>query len=424
MRLISLSAIALLTLFLSCDTASNVDPVFEQYFTKYYGEDGEQEGIDIAINQDGSMVLLGNSFSQIDSVSPFLVKTDRMGNVLWQKTFKGQNERAVDIELINNGTQFAMVSNVQKASVSNICLYILNQNDGSIADSLLIEDPKNQFATAVTQASDNGFLITGSTDPDPSRNGLLVTPPADQADILLLKTNSTLDAAQVADRSPGGGEHEGSGAKVFEIEISSNTYYLVFGSSDRPRKNSLEYHHCFQLIASVPSGAVTGLHEYSEDDPTERQQASTALKIPPQLGDGYLVVGTSTSGSGTSDLYLTRFNRPLSPNAATKSLDGKIPVPGGKRIQGIAAANASPDGYFVVANEIRDNNMEDIFLLRVERNGAIAWTTSFGSLEGSDTVGGIEALADGSVAIVGTIELETQRKMALIVTNANGKFSN
>src|SRR5687767_2479978 len=100
MRLISFSAITLLTLFLSCDTSSNVDPIFEKYFTKYYGEDGEQEGVDIAVNQDGSIILLGNSFSQSDPVSPFLVKTDALGNILWQKTFKGPEERAVDIELI------------------------------------------------------------------------------------------------------------------------------------------------------------------------------------------------------------------------------------------------------------------------------------------------------------------------------------
>lgn len=426
MRLISLSVITLLTLFLSCDTSSNVDPVFEKYFTKYYGEDGEQEGIDIAVNPDGSLILLGNSLSQSDPVSPFLVKTDNMGNIIWQKTFKGQNETAVDIELLNNGTQFAVVSNVQRSSVSNICLYVLNLSDGSLADSLLIDESKNQIAKSVTKSTDNGFLITGTTDPDPSRNALLVTPPADQADILLLKVNNTLDRAEVDDLSPGGGEHEGSGAKVFEININSNTYYLVFGSSDRPRKGSSKYDHCFQLIAAVPSGVFTGLHEYSKDDEdlTETQVSSTALKIPPQLGDGYLVVGTSAFTNGRSDLYLTHFNKPVGPSSATKSLDSRIPIPGGRRLRGIAAANASPDGYFVAANEIRENNIEDIFLLRVERGGAVVWTSSFGSLEGQDTVGSIETLADGRIAVVGTIELETQRKMALIVTNANGKFSN
>ena len=67
-------------------------------------------------------------------------------------------------------------------------------------------------------------------------------------------------------------------------------------------------------------------------------------------------------------MYLTRFNKPAIRISATKSLDTKIPL--GRRIEGISGANASPDGYFIVANEIRENNKKDIFLLRIERDGA------------------------------------------------------
>jgi hypothetical protein len=177
---------------------------------------------------------------------------------------------------------------------------------------------------------------------------------------------------------------------------------------------------CFQLIASNIDGVPTGMHEYSEDEINEEQIASSTLKIPPALGDGYLLVGTTRSGA-SSDLYLTRFAKPLNPDATTHSLDGKIPL--GRRIEGVAAANASPDGYFVIANEVRENSKKDIFLLRVERDGAVSWSRSFGSLDGEDNAGGIEALPDGRIAVVGTIQLETQRKMALIVTNGNGAFS-
>jgi hypothetical protein len=44
-------------------------------------------------------------------------------------------------------------------------------------------------------------------------------------------------------------------------------------------------------------------------------------------------------------------------------------------------------------------------------------------LEGEDTAGGVEVLPDGRIAVVGTIQLETQKKMVLIVTSANGRFS-
>jgi hypothetical protein len=417
MRLISLSGVLLIMFFMSCETANNVEPIYEQYFTKYYGEDGEQEGVDLVRNGDGTMILLGNSLSQSDPISPFIVKTDAVGNVLWQHEFKTDSETAVDIELINGGNQMAILTNVQK-STTNICLYILGQ-DGGLIDSLYITDPKNQFGKSVTQSSDGGFLISGYKDPDPARNSNLVSPELDEADILLLKLDNALTIKK--DLSPGGGEYVGSGTKAFEINLDNSIYYLVFGYSDRPRPFSNEYRQCFQLLAATPSSVFSGMQEVSENEENEEQEASNVLKIPPALGDGYLMIGKTSAGSGTSDLYLTRFNKPVSPNEATKSLDRKIPL--GRRIEGVAGANASPDGYFIVANELRDNNQRDIFLLRVERDGTVSWSASFGSLEGDDTAGGVESLPDGRIALVATIQLETQRKMALIVTNPNGGFS-
>ena len=399
---------------LSCDTPGNVDPVFENYYTKYYGVDGEQTGVDLVLNNDGSMVLLGNSFSQTDPISPFIVKTDAQGNVLWQREFKNDNETAVDIQVINGGANVAVLTNVQRAT-TNICVYILAQ-DGNVVDSLYLTSTGNQVGRSIAQSSDNGFLIAGYKDPDPDRNDV-VEPPTDQADMLLLKINNAL--TEVKDWSPGGGEYIGSGVAAFEVTFNNSPYYLLFGYSDRPRKGTTVYQSCFQLTASNVDGVPTGMHEFSKDV-SEEQVASSTLKIPAALGDGYLLVGTTTSGS-SSDLYLTRFAKPLNPDATTQSLDGKIPL--GRRIEGVAAANAAPDGYFIVANEVRENNKKDIFLVRVERDGAVSWSRSFGSLEGEDTAGGIEALADGRIAVVGTIQLETQRKMALIVTNGNGAFS-
>ena len=280
MRLISLNCILLTTLLLSCDTASNVEPMYEEYFTKYYGEDGEQQGVDIVRNGDGSMILLGNSLSQTDPISPFIVKTDAVGNVLWQQEFKTDNEIAVDVELINGGSQLAVLTNVERAT-TNICLYILGQ-DGGLIDSLYISDPKNQIGKSVTQSSDGGFLISGYKDPDPVRNSNLPSPESDQADILLLKLDNSLTIKK--DLSPGGGEYVGSGTKAFEINLDNSIYYLVFGYSDRPRPFSDEYQLCFQLLAATPSSVFAGMQEVSEAEKDEEQEALGCFKNPASIG--------------------------------------------------------------------------------------------------------------------------------------------
>jgi hypothetical protein len=59
----------------SCDTEGNVDPVYQNNFIKYYGEDGNQEGVDLLVNTDGTLILLGNSSSQTNPVTrPFIAK--------------------------------------------------------------------------------------------------------------------------------------------------------------------------------------------------------------------------------------------------------------------------------------------------------------------------------------------------------------
>lgn len=417
MRQISLSTLVALLVLLACDTPDNVEPYFEKYFTKYYGGDGEQEAVDMVVNNDGSMVLLGNSYSQTDPISPFIVKTDPAGNILWQFEFEDNNEQAADVELINNGAHLAVLTNVQ-ASVTNIRIYIIGQ-DGSIVNNFLIEKTTNHVGRSISQISDNSFLVTGYKDPDPARNPLPVLPSQDQADILLL--NVSADFNTVTDLSPGGGEHIGAGVQSYEIIFGNDRYFLVLGSSDRPRElGSDVFQMCFQVIASNPSATPVGMHGVSRAQANEQQVASAAIRIPPAAGDGYLIVGTTSSG-GSSDLYLTRFNKPQNPNAIASSLDAKIPL--GRRLEGVAAANATPDGFFVLANEIKENNRRDISLLRVQRDGAVSWSKTFGSLEGEDTGGAVEVLADGRVAVAGTIQLETQKKIVLIVTNPNGAFS-
>ena len=55
MRRISLLYILVWVIVCACDTAGNVDPVFQDFFIKYYGEDGNQEAVDMLVNADGSI---------------------------------------------------------------------------------------------------------------------------------------------------------------------------------------------------------------------------------------------------------------------------------------------------------------------------------------------------------------------------------
>ena len=67
------------TLYFSCDTEDTVEPNFEDYFVKYYGEEGNQQGVDIEVLSDGYL-LVGNTRRTAGQSGIFIVRTDLQGN--------------------------------------------------------------------------------------------------------------------------------------------------------------------------------------------------------------------------------------------------------------------------------------------------------------------------------------------------------
>lgn len=406
-------------LMLSCDTASTVDPVFLDYFIKYYGEDGNQEGVDLLVNADGSMILLGNSSSQTNPITiPFIAKIDPLGNVLWQRQLGELNETAVDVELDRQGN-LIIVSNVGDEANSRIRLFRIDQQGTEIA-SIKIEHGEKQIAKSVTQVSDNNsliannFLISGYAEADPVKNPEL-PPPSDEADIIVLQVDEALQVSKILLRQ--GGEHVGSSVKIFETILNDSTKYFFFGDSDRPLQAGGVYKRAFEVI-SINNAGVQGIRNVSGID-NEIQIASSIIETPASLQEGYLMVGTTyATNNSASNIYITQYNKTLN-NAR---LDMSILL--GRRLEGVSAAIAEPDAFFILANEIRDNNNRDIFLLKMASDGAVIGSTSFGTLEGDDTAGAVRVLPDRRVAVFGTMELETQKKMVLIIISPEGKFSN
>jgi len=413
MRITSLLFIATLFISLSCDTTNSVDPVFEKQFIKYYGEDGNQMGVDMVVNADGSMVLLGNTTLTSLVTFPFIVKIDPLGNVIWQRRMGGQDERAADVELDRQGN-LIVVSNIGDALNSRIRLFRIDQQ-GNGLDSLLIDMGEWQIAKSVTQASDNSFLIAGYAEAKVVRNPELIIPPFDEADIIVLQVDEALLGASLFLGQ--GGEHVGSAVKIFEALLGGDTKYLVFGDSDRPI-DDITYKRAFEVI-SVNLDGVQGIRQVSSID-NEIQIAATTIETRGALQEGYLMVGTSyVVNNATSEVYITQYDKDLTIKRLDKKLSGLQ-----RRLEGVSAAVGDLDDFYIVADEITANNKHDIVLLRMANDGVVLGLNVFGTLEGDDMAAAVSVLPDRRPALLGTIELETQRKMALMIISPEGKFSN
>ena len=396
-----------------CDTAGNVDPVFEKKFIKYYGDEGDQFGADIAINDDGTMLLLGNSVLPDGTSNAMVIKVDSEGNRIWETAIGNGVENAVDIELFNDGAGIVVVSNVGVPAASKIRLSILSQNGELLNSKVVNEDKVNfyQVAKSVTCLEERaGFVVAGYAD-----NTLIkettpsITPSNDVNDIMAFEFDANLNFLDTIVTK--GGELNGSAIKVFETKNPA-TPFVMFGYSDRPYlTNDFRYNFTYDLIASgVPIGSPVG----SED---EIEELASVITTPPTVGEGYLMAGTSRAeAGGRGDLYIVKMNASLE----NKSIDRKVSLEG-RDLRCVAATNA-PFGYYLLANEFQDAVHHDMCLVRTSSDGTAEWVRNFGTSEGDDTAAAVATLPDGRVVIVGTMELKTRKKLALIVIDGMGDF--
>lgn len=392
----------------SCDTSNSVDPVFREQFIKYYGTDGDQSGVDLLVNDDGTMILLGNSISSTGVLTTFVMKVDRVGELVWQRQVGGVSEQGVDIEFIRNGSHAGSImvaSNIGPEETSVIRLVRINQSGVSI-DSTTINTNVKQVVRSVTSLQNTpGFVITGyadrsyMTEPDPVELN-------DNADILayILTDDLTIAPKKLLSK---GGETAGSGIRVFEMPRSSRGELLFFGYSNRPLQVEFKNNFYYDIvIEETPIGYLAGTEE-------DEEILSCVISTPPHLGEGFLMTGTSVTAEGASDLYIVKVNSTFN----YKSIDKKISL--GNRVVCVGAGNAA-DGHYVLLNSQESPTINNITLVKLEVDGTQQWLRTFGTRDADDTGGAVTSLPDGRIAIIGTMQLQTRKKVALILTNSNG----
>jgi hypothetical protein len=114
-------------------------------------------------------------------------------------------------------------------------------------------------------------------------------------------------------------------------------------------------------------------------------------------------------------LYLVKYDDELQ----YKAMDLKLGLE--RNLECVAAENA-PSGYYILSNEINIGKTKNITLFKINSTGDVEWTKTFGTSEGNDSGAALGTLKDGRVAVAATMELQTKRKLALIILNSNGNF--
>jgi len=414
--------------FPCCDTSRNVPNPEKSYFLKFYGGSGAQTGVDVALNPDGTFILLGTTQQTSSSnILFFLVKADAYGNVIWERTFGGSPlTQAKDVELTSDGGivvvgDIADPNPIGVTQDHNIFIKTLT-TDGIGIDSMnypLLTLPDStsgdEYVNSVTQTSDGGFIVAGYS-------GNVVKGTTNLQDAIFVRfTNNPLAIyTNTWTQAQGTGyDNITFATKVIQV---SDSLFDCFGYSNAIISGTTGTNFNYWMV-TINSGGGGGIVTIPLQPETSSK--NTRLGSVAQSGSTFFLGGVTSSN--TSDLNLDIVTQ----NATDGSLSTNMPEDllftdlktAGQSQTSLAVSGSS---IYFLANEATTGN-SNILLTKLNTGGSLVWGSPviYGGA-GDDYIGAVNVLPNGRVIIVGTMATGTndEPKMVLMKVNENGQFAN
>jgi hypothetical protein len=426
-----------------CDTPGDFDQPDVDYFVKYYGTSlGNQTGVDMVANADGTITIVGTSETGTTSRTYFL-KVDAVGNVLVEKYLSGPSDHVKDIEPYGS-TEYLIVSEYTEQSTGSIDIKLLKvSSDGAKLDSVMVgtvyDDPLdvpdegpqqlNDYPNNITVVESTGKIIVSGSSDNIEDNS---SPNPDLGDFLVLAFEANPNLTQVAwnFRPSDFGVFDDRDVMATSVEAKfqngPNTIDILCGigfSSSKLSSNG------DQQLYYIGMGKTDG--NYIRVGTEANIPAGTDVEIidafrVQSINGGYFFVGNARSPAGKTELFFGKLREALSfePEQDLQFLDKFLPE-GATNFVGISSckSNVGPEGYLIAGVDTKTTGSTDIWALKIDLSGQLVWASSFGSDQGDDAASKIIEMPDGKIIVLGTTELgDNQRKLSLIKINSSGQL--
>lgn len=424
---------------ISCDSENNFDLPAESYFVKFYGNDGDHEGIDFVVNPDGSMVLLGNAKVAGESLGQqiYLVKIDPLGTVIWQRQFGiNGDEYAKDIELAANGNLIIAAETKSQRGDRDVFLKSVSAG-GTPLDSIRVGLKTLENLDADEEVNSisiiqNGFIVSGSTTAVRTQK---ISKPNDIKDALHLRFTNSLD---LIDPSSGqwkntSGLDDSDDVLIKIFEINPSTYY-GFGYTNTLRNEKTDYKYwAFSLGATGdPTNNGTEVLDNIGSE-LDNEKLSNVISATPEAGEGFVLSGIKKKSNNESQSFVVKLQKNLFVPGEDNILREESPTDLGKLEELGSDIGVSPKmtslamgGYLLLTNsKLLSNDRSNISLIKVGNTFLKEWQEPifFGG-PGDDFAGSVAELPNGKIVIIGTMTLGGvggQKKIVFMKLNSNGR---
>jgi len=438
--------ILILFISFSCDTENSFPVPEENYFVKFYGEEGDQEGVDFIVNTDGSVVMVGNTERSGVKKQIYVVKVDANGFVLWQRKIglPDKDDFAKDVELHPDGR--IVIAGETDMGPGNRDVYVktitqegfpldsaragLKLNTGSDSD----EDVKSISFIEPADGYPAGFIVSGSTtSPNGNRDGLHIR----------FTDSPILRFGDPWKEITGNGNTEDVIVKIFQIvgyaPIGDQDRYYSFGYTNaNGGNNSNDFRYWIVPLGKdgEPSNNGTELLDVVGSQ-LEDDILTSVIESPLQSGSGFILSGIATLTTGESRSFIVKLAKPLSINSPNLDiLTQTYPTNLGIDVGGLLTVQSLVNEQFLMLsndNQLpsQDSKLQgsNLALTKLKRDLTKEWSVPliFGG-EGDDFAGSVAELPDGRILISGTMTIgggndRGQKKMVLMKLNSEGKLT-
>jgi hypothetical protein len=350
-----------------------VQPPMEEW-NKTYGGTNEDWGYSASQTSDGGYIITGYTDSYgAGNWDVWLIKTDAMGDELWNRTF-GSDSDDEGFSVLQTSDDGYIISGETDKGEGNYDVWLIKTDaSGNELWNRTFGGSYSDHGYTVLQTSDNGYIIIGETRSYGAGNW----------DIWLIKTDAS--GNELWNRTFGGPVNE----RGFTISQTSDGGFILTGLIEYFVRNVKD----ILLIKTDSSGNEQWNKTFGGimDD-------EVGYKAIQTTDGGYIILGSCECGSGGKDIWLIKTD--ASGNEVwNKTFGGTY-----TDLPGYTLLQTSEGGYMIIGTTFSYGaGSYDIWLLETDTSGNELWNKTFGgpNLEWGNS---ISYTTDGGIIIAGVTE--------------------
>lgn len=366
-------------------------------FTKYLaiGDNKVNRGVTVEELVNEGFIITGYTSSNGANEDVFLVKTDRVGNIIWSKTFGGDGKDNGWAVRQTNDEGYIISGFTDSFGAGALDVYLIKTNkNGDELWSKTFGGSEDEYGWDVRTTNDNGFIIAAQTN----------SIGKGEIDAHLIKTDS--NGNELWSNTYGGNKVD----RIFSVQQAKDGGYVSAGIT-----------YSYSNIDNNRDGYVLKTDKNGQQEWYKiigEAGYDVAHAIAPTSDDGFIVTGygDSYANSGGTDVYLVKVNQ-----------NGKIKWTKAfgqdSNERGIKGEQTKDGGYIAIGFTDKDR---ELYLLRTNSQGEELWVRTFGQ-EGHLFFGyTVKETRDGGFILTGHRENLSTREsnILLIKTNSNGQVEN